>query len=122
MAFIHGHADAGRYGCGERHDSVSVARCCDAGILTPDAQVLPCFWLIEHYYEGEPFIVECGAPSVETERGFQCVAGHSHVNMEFRRREGWDYAEDPQEARLLIRADVFPMRMDGKGPSEIARG
>lgn len=120
MSFIHGHSATGRYGCGERHDSIMEARCCDAGILTPDAIVVACSWAVQHIVEGEPYIVDCEAPSVETERGFRCIAGHSHVHAQFCAQEGWDYADGPFEAKDMMKAGVFPMAMDGSGPAEIA--
>ena len=80
-----------------------------------------CHWLIEVPTEDGVAQVECGAWATETERGFTCIAGHSHVNAETCWREGWGYAQDPQEAKNMMMAGVFPMTMDGKGPSEIAR-
>lgn len=39
---------------------------------------------------------ECGAPMHFTDRGWHCDAGHEHVNMESRHREGWDYFDDDE--------------------------
>lgn len=72
----------------------------------------PCGWLVERLFvyeevgETDLRVVECGAPARFTDRGFECDAGHSHVNAEYRSREGWDYAEDEHEARLLRRVGV----------------
>lgn len=43
------------------------------------------------------------------ERGYTCEAGHDHVYAEVRDREGWEYAEDEDEARQLARADATPV-------------
>lgn len=100
--------------CKGLHRLAAQGRACYAG------NRYPCHWLIEIDTEDGPSVVECGAPATETERGFTCEAGHSHVYCEIRSREGWDYASDPQEAKLLMKAGTFPMTMDGTGPSPIA--
>lgn len=126
MAFIHGSSKPGVYGCGEKHDSVSVARLCDKGLLVPGGIVSTCNWLVlerGYDFDHQPVDreVECGMPSVETDRGFRCLAGHSHVTAEYRSREGWDYAEDAEEAYVLAYYGTDPVRMDGSGPSEMVR-
>lgn len=104
--------------CKEKHLHAEDGRACYAGKSVP--VVGPCTWLVEDYGEDGPFTRDCGAEAVYDERGFRCAAGHSHVNAEYRAREGWDYAHDPFEARNLMKAGTFPMTMDGTGPSEIA--
>lgn len=104
--------------CKNKHVSAADGRACYAGKFAPF--IAPCSWLVQDYGEDGPCVRECGADATVTERGFTCTAGHSHVDAEYREREGWDYAHDPQEARQLMKAGVFPMTMDGTGPSEIA--
>jgi hypothetical protein len=101
--------------CKGSHVLAAEGRACYAG------NRYPCYWLIEVDTEDGPSVVECGAWAIETNRGFTCEAGHSHVNCEIRAREGWDYASDPFEARNLMKYGTFPMTMDGTGPAEIAR-
>lgn len=105
MAFICGN-------CKGRHDLVEQARDCYG--------IFECVWLVQEYGEDGPYERECGALAIETDRGFACVAGHSHVYADVRAREGWTYAEDPFEAKSLMRAGIFPMAFDGSGPAEIA--
>jgi len=100
--------------CKESHDRASEGRACYAGNLAR------CSWLVERIIEGETYVFDCGAWVVHTDRGWSCGAGHSHVHLEVQVREGWAYASDPGEARQLARVGVFPMKMDGSGPEEIA--
>lgn len=101
--------------CKGSHTQAIEGRACYAGdLFTCDAGVLA-------HGEDGPYERPCGAPAIATDRGFFCLAGHSHVNAEVRAQEGWDYAHDPFEARQLMRAGTFPVTMDGSGPSEIAR-
>lgn len=90
------------------HDLVVEARACVEGRLHP------CFWLVERIYEGEVYEVKCGAPSIEHDWGFECKAGHSHVNADVRYREGWEYAECEDEAKALAKLGVLPVSMDGR--------
>lgn len=116
--------------CAATHRSVATVRACYAG------EVTPCDWLVERSiyaiypdvepaeladYDEGPQVVPCGAASWADERGWYCEDGHSHIWSEVRHAEGWEYAADPLEAKLLASAGVFPMTMDGTGPSEIAR-
>jgi hypothetical protein len=64
----------------------------------------------EVYYYDDPFplVRDCGAEVVSTRRGWECAAGHSHVWAEVREAEGWEYAEDDDEAARMIKAGVEP--------------
>jgi hypothetical protein len=80
--------------------------------------VWPCGWLMEaRYDDGSKYQVACEAPTWYTDdRGsYECTVGHSHVPVEVRTEQGWDYAGDEGEACLLARAGVLPVRMDGTG-------
>lgn len=100
--------------CKESHDLAAEGRACYAGDL------FTCHWMIEIPTEDGLAIVDCGAWAIATDRGFSCRAGHSHVNAETAWREGWGYADGPYDAKSMMMAGVFPMKMDGSGPSEIA--
>lgn len=82
----------------------------------------PCGWAVERlvggywvddedgpwFIEAERIVEECGATATEDARGWSCEAGHSHVFAEVRHAEGWEYAEDAEEARRLTMAGVAP--------------
>lgn len=93
--------------CKATHGSVEAVRLCYGG-----ATIEPCYWLIEGWIEdfdgGHKAIIECGADAIYDGRGFECVAGHSHVAADVRQAEGWDYAEDRGEAAALVRAGTEP--------------
>lgn len=100
--------------CKGSHDLAAQGRACYEGLR------YPCTWLVQIDTEDGPATVDCGAWATETDRGFTCEAGHSHVRAEICDREGWAYASDPLEAKQLAKYGVFPMLMDGTGPSPIA--
>ena len=103
--------------CRQTHTSVAVVKACFAG-----AEIAPCAWLVERVvggyyveYDGQDDWIEaytsvedCGAEAIYTDRGFECAAGHAHVTAEVRWQEGWDYAEDAEEAKRLSRAGTEP--------------
>ncbi len=93
--------------CKATHGSVEAVRLCYGG-----ATIEPCYWLIEGWIEdfdgGHKAIIECGADAIYDGRGFECVAGHSHVAADVRQAEGWDYAEYRGEAAALVRAGTEP--------------
>jgi hypothetical protein len=64
-----------------------------------------CDWLIERReFDGmdvAEWIAECGAVLVYTDDRWECLAGHEHVSMQAREREGWDYAEDAYDAAVI---------------------
>lgn len=101
------------------HGSVEAVRRCH---LDPTAEL--CNWLVEipaHFVpEIEDFveaqIVECGALAWELpdRRGWTCEAGHEHIDAEVRDREGWDYAEDRDEAARLAKVGVASVQMNGR--------
>jgi hypothetical protein len=96
--------------CRTTHHSVEAVRACFAG-----ATITSCTWLVQRGYDedGGEIILDCGAEAIVTDCGFECDAGHSHATAEVRDAEGWDYAEDRDEALALTKAGVFPVQMDG---------
>lgn len=88
--------------CGTDAESVASVKACYAG------QVEPCGDLVPDGYDecGTLQTKECGAHATFTRRGHSCEAGHEYVSMEARYNEGWDYAEDEQEAAMLAQAGV----------------
>lgn len=101
------------------HATVDNVRRC---YLDQSAEI--CNWLIEipaHWVEEiEDFVdarqVECGMLAWELPegRGWTCEAGHEHIHAEVRDREGWDYAEDLDEAKRLAAVGVASVQMDGR--------
>lgn len=101
--------------CSQTHASSIAVRACYGGSV-----IAPCEWLVKRthsYYDEEygwcggedgPSIEDCGAEAIYDDRGFACAAGHSHVNSEIRYAEGWDYAEDAEEASQLTRYGTEP--------------
>lgn len=102
--------------CKTRHSSAAAVKACYAG-----ATIAPCTWLVERtltfvdpetgeWWGGEdgPSIVDCGAEAIYDDRGFECAAGHSHVTAEIRFAEGWDYAEDAEEAKRMAKYGTEP--------------
>lgn len=108
--------------CRSRHVTADqVLRCYVAKGLIKDTW--PCGW----QYEGliatgdpdEPFyrgIVECDAPARlrADGTGYGCLVGHEHTYAEARQAQGWDYAEDDDEAKNLAKAGVEPRTMTGQ--------
>lgn len=97
--------------CTKTHTATDAVKACSQGNL------FPCHWAVKRYVgdPDEPWLttVDCGADAIATERGWTCNAGHEHVTMETRLDEGWDYAEDADEAMDMARAGVQPFTMDG---------
>lgn len=102
--------------CFKTHASTIAVKACYGG-----ADIGPCTWLVERTFtyedpetgevwgfEDGPQIVDCGAETIYTNRGYECAAGHSHVNAEVRFAEGWDYAEDAEEAARLSKYGTQP--------------
>lgn len=101
--------------CKETHHSVEAVRRCYAG------EASPCGW---QYHardrwgfvtdeDGERIVLECKALAWDTGRALVCEDGHEHVWAEARAAEGWDYAEDAEEARRLAKVGVASVGMDG---------
>jgi hypothetical protein len=97
--------------CKELHHSAAAVKACYAGNLHV------CDWLVkgfegwddgEGYGESWEVIVPCGAEAIVDSRGFTCSVGHSHVYAEIRYAEGWEYAEDANEASRLAKAGIEP--------------
>ncbi len=92
--------------CTNTHQSVAAVRACHEG-----AEIGACTWLIElrdrygpiRDEDGQQIIRDCAAETIFTETGWSCADGHSYVDMETRHRQGWDYAEDAQEAESMMR-------------------
>lgn len=84
--------------CKELHHSAAAVKACYAGNLHV------CDWFVS---EGR-YARECGAEAIVDSRGFTCAVGHGHVYAEIRHAEGWEYAEDADEAMRLVRAGVEP--------------
>jgi hypothetical protein len=106
----------------ERHDHQDVAqvRSCyqAAQDVARGTEVWPCTWLLEgRYDDGSRFTFECGSPSRLTpehgEGSYACESGHDHVPAEVRLEQGWDYAEDAEEAMRLRRNGVQAVAMNG---------
>jgi hypothetical protein len=60
------------------------------------------------WLEEQTYTADCGAEAIYDDRGFTCNAGHSHVMAEIRNAEGWDYAEDADEASRLAKTGTDP--------------
>lgn len=101
--------------CKGRHNRAVEARACYAGNL------FDCGWLVLQHTEDGPVEVECGAPAIQTDRGWSCQRGHSHVYAEVSHREGWGYAEDGFEAWNLESRGVVAMQMDGRARAHAVR-
>jgi hypothetical protein len=101
--------------CKGTHLTVEGVRRCYAGTAHP------CGWQFEardrwgtlRDEDGGAIVRECDALSWDNGRAFVCEAGHEHVWAEARAREGWEYAEDADEARSLAKAGIMPVGMDG---------
>jgi hypothetical protein len=97
--------------CQRPHHYAATARACSQD------RTFVCDWLVQlpgqEYTDFEPIIRECGATAVVTERGFECEAGHEHVNAETRDAEGWDYASDEEEAAVRAKYGYESRLPDG---------
>jgi hypothetical protein len=102
VAFLHPHCDS-------FHDLVADARRCES------QDWFRCSWLIERSTEDGLIAVDCGAWAKADDRGWQCEAGHSHVYMDVRDTEGWDYADGDGEAKQLLGLGVDVVSMHGDG-------
>jgi hypothetical protein len=98
------------------HETVAEVQDCyrKARVARNDPDYFPCGWLVEIRTEDGIAAIACGALARVTSRGFECEAGHEHVHAEIRHREGWEYAEDLDEAHQLFRAGVEPRTMAGQ--------
>jgi hypothetical protein len=101
--------------CKGTHHSVEAVRRCYAGTAHP------CGWQYEvrdrwGYVtdeDGRRIVRECTALSWDNGRAYACEDGHEHVHAEVRASEGWEYAEDADEARRLAKVGVMSVGMDG---------
>jgi hypothetical protein len=101
--------------CKKTHTAVGLVKACYQG------NTGLCGWQYNvptHYSpEAEDFIdaytAECDALSWWDERGTYCEAGHEHVNAQARHDEGWDYAEDIDEATNLRKHGIQAVSMRG---------
>lgn len=120
--------------CGNCHTTATTAttvRACYTGAVTPCWWVISdnATWVDDETGESDSWPIErpCGAHTIHTDRGWSCEAGHSHVTIAARHAEGWEYAEDDQEAKNLLGAGVEPRDLiDGRsyqltgGPSSLS--
>lgn len=101
--------------CHETHFSIDGVRHCYAG----DAGVcgwqtyLRDRWGFVTNEDGERIVEECPALIWDNGRAQVCELGHEHVHAEARYREGWDYADGPEEAQRLAKVGVGSVGMDG---------
>jgi len=97
--------------CKESHQYAKSIRACYRGDLFQCDSLVKRVsgWISEEgEYESYDEVVFCGAEAIVDARGFECAVGHSHVYAEIRHAEGWEYAEDDNEASRLIKAGVEP--------------
>lgn len=84
-----------------------------AALTDANAEV-QCHWMVQvGTNEDGVVFAECGTAVTVTDRGWTCRAGHSHVTIEARYAEGWDYAEDAGDAMNITRAGRQPFTMSG---------
>lgn len=102
------------------HQHVDEVRACYKAMHDTKAgiQVWPCSWLLEgRYDDGSIYTYECLAPARFTpERGegaFECSNGHDFIPPQVRYAEGWDYAEDAEEAAHLRKHGIDAVSMRG---------
>src|SRR5256885_7584907 len=103
--------DADGRGLPHTHQSAAGVKECYRKARTPGG--FPCTWHVPHYTEDGRGERECGALSKMTEDGYECEAGHTHVDAEIMDRRGQAYASDDAEAERLIKAGMTPLNMDG---------
>jgi len=104
---------SGWEGCTGQHESAIEVKSC---FQAKADGAWPCSWLMEgRYDDGSLFTFACDAPTrcTDDEGSYECDRGHSHVPAEVRNRQGWDYAEDHEEALQMVKAGVRPVAMDG---------
>lgn len=73
------------------------------------AETFPCPDLIdtrEYDEDGQKIILPCDGLSWEIDGGTRCEHGHEYIDAQSRSEQGWDYAEDAQEAARLLRNGV----------------
>ena len=98
--------------CKLPHSYVAQVRHCYG---LPDLTVWPCSWLMEGRDEDGVTYYDCGARTRfrADGTGYDCDLGHEHTYAEAREAQGWDYAEDAEEAKRLARVGVAAREMDG---------
>jgi hypothetical protein len=113
--------------CRERHEHIEQVKQCfglDVGLYLG-----PCTWQTQgrtittgdpeepYYYDAEG-VTECGAKMYAREdgTGYDCLNGHDHTTAEARYNQGWDYAEDEDEAKQLVKAGVEPRHIEDGTP------
>jgi hypothetical protein len=106
-----------------QHENVAEVRECfqAAADEKRGIRVWPCSWLLEgRYDDGSVFTYECRAPTRYTDErdSYACTRGHDHTPAEVRVEQGWDYAEDAQEAAQLARAGVRPVPMSAEADTD----
>jgi hypothetical protein len=77
-------------------------------------ETFPCPDLVdtrEHDEDGQRIILPCNGLSWDIDGGTRCEHGHEYIDAQTRHEQGWDYAEDGEEARRLARAGVKPRPM-----------
>ncbi|GIH86475.1 hypothetical protein [Planobispora rosea] len=97
--------------CHRRHSSIAAVRACSQG-----SEISSCSWLVDTGHcteDGEAVIVECGADSWTTDRGWRCATGHSHVPADIRYQEGWDYVTADEAAGFANETGRLPVLMNG---------
>lgn len=98
--------------CGNTHQAVDVVRACHRG-----AQLFDCGWLVdtrEYDEDGGQIIVECGADAWQTDRGWECANGHSHVYAEVAYQEGWAYVTEDEADGYAKDTLRTPVLMNGQ--------
>lgn len=96
--------------CSKTHANLAVVRACSQG------NVFTCHWLVERLADGHPedapemIVTDCGADAFGDASGWTCQAGHSHVSLQTRHEQGWDYA-DEDEALGMLATGAEPVRM-----------
>jgi hypothetical protein len=77
----------------------------------------PCSWLIQLLGEDGYYTVPCGRPTRYTDKAtgaYECLGGHDFIPAQTRSEEGWEYAEDDDEAAQLAKAGVEPRTLTGQ--------
>lgn len=89
------------------HHEVAVARLCSMGFT------FACGDYVEVITEDGRGVRSCTAARWGTVRGSECEDGHAYVDMEARMREGWEYAEDTEDAKNIERGGREARAFDG---------